>query len=188
MQYPGSSGLVFGLIREQAIDKCRMDLWEKKSAVADNLTRYFYPWSDSVKIVVGDGYRGLCKVEKPSFVLIDPPDLHPKKLLVCIKHLVKLDVPFICWTPRSSSPDQPVESENSTSFIRSAQEESQCYPIRWTEWTTGQTSGCCLTVSSKISPLVRDVVLCCVSLMKEVSQSEKLNPVYKRKNGHWVVD
>lgn len=183
--YPGSTGIVFRLIRQYGVETFRLDLWEKDIAAADDLTRYFYPWGEETHIHPSDGYTGILNTSSASLVLLDPPDLTPDRITDCIKHLQNQKVSFICWTPRPSDKNSSVESPASVSFINDTRKVADCFPVQWTKWRKGQSSGCCLTVSSDLSSLAKNVISKCVELMSEVRLLTSLPEPIKNRNEQW---
>ncbi|MGE0322137.1 MAG: 23S rRNA (adenine(2030)-N(6))-methyltransferase RlmJ [Polyangiaceae bacterium] len=160
-RYLGSSGIAHRLLSRSGL-KWRMELWEKNVAAADDLIAHFGADGSHVRVVVGNGYEAVQAASGFGLVLIDPPALETKAVLAAITALKCANVPFICWTPRTSrsvKPKEPegswtaAESARSIAFFEAACKVGSCFRIRWYRWGH-RTPGCCITVSEGLSDIV----------------------------------
>lgn len=172
MVYPGSSGIAFRLLSKAKVP-FQLILCETNRSAADDIKSHFHALQAAVTVLCGDGYE-LVKGDSPlSFVLIDPPALEIDAVIQAMKALNARNVPFICWTPRTSRSVKPVhpgdvwsaaESGPSVGYIRRAEECGTCLPIQWHAWGH-RTPGCCITVSAQLAAVVQSAVNNIVGLM-----------------------
>lgn len=157
-RYPGSSGLVFRLVkRQRAIE---FTLYEVNPAACCDLALH-YPFFESVRVRREDGIKGIGSIEGASLVLIDPPDLDRRgELVALLEHLNQKQIPFLCWTPRSSGcfKDGWYEGGPSAAFFDEAAAYS-CYRVRWrADWKGQGMKGCQITVNRALGKVAQDVL------------------------------
>jgi 23S rRNA A2030 N6-methylase RlmJ len=163
--YYGSSNIVFRVCRSRG-KKLHFDLFETDPHAHDDLRRFFFPWNEVV-IHQRDGYSGVCEVDNPSLVLVDPSSLDLRNIPVCLRQLRGRNVPYICWTPRNSSSRGLGESSKSLKFKDTPLGEH--LSVRWASPSGGgqKTFGCRLTVSDNIAEVARKTVTELVELLNE---------------------
>jgi hypothetical protein len=161
MRYPGSSGLVFRILRDQNLP-LQFHLWEQDPAACDDLNRYYHPWPQVV-INRGDGYTGVEALEAASLVLVDPPALGEAeriRIQALLKHLERRNIPFICWTARVTDRPEGMDSELGDSKAFHAMTCEAGWPVVQVRWplTHGQTFGCQLTSSRNLADVAAQTV------------------------------
>ena len=166
MTYPGSSAIVFRVLRNTGI-RFRMKLWEEDRAAADELIRYFLPWKELVTVVWGNGYDVIKESGPLNLALIDPPKLESDQVRETMVWLNTRETAFICWTPRSSRPsDPPAEAETSRMYVEQARQHGACFRLKWYNWGH-RTPGCCITVSPNISQSVGEALERVTTIMRK---------------------
>ncbi|MFH0821794.1 MAG: hypothetical protein V2B18_03520 [Pseudomonadota bacterium] len=147
--YPGSSGIVFKLMRKAA-QRFTFRLLDVDAAVCHSLLGFYENWPE-VSICRGDGYEGLHGHEDLSFVLVDPVaiDTEKERILSTLESLSRREVPFLCWTALVQE-KEPLHRE-----FKEATQDS--YSVHWASWRpmAGETYGCQITVSRTQGALVR---------------------------------
>lgn len=167
-RYPGSSALVFKLIRNRgAFNFILHDI--NPSAIVD-LCLYF-PFWESVKVRREDGLDAIRTCNSESLVLIDPPDLKQmKEILDAIAHAKDQGSSIIAWTPRIGNSAKPTtEGADYVQFREQAKVKLGIDPIlvRWHDSWRTETCGCCLHVHPReLHELASQVVNAVRSLMK----------------------
>ncbi len=153
--YHGSSGIVFNMLRKSGTP-FRFHLWDNNITVCHSLMGFCEGWSQ-VSICWGNGYEGVCMVEKPSLVLVDPVSIkEPEerdRIISTLQHLANSNTPFICWTAL-------VKGEEPESGDFKARTESD-FSVHWVTWKPkkGTTIGCQITVPKGIwEPLAADTL------------------------------
>ncbi len=150
--YPGSSGIVFKMIRK-ATQNFRFHLWDVDPAVCHSLLGFYENWPE-VSICRGDGYEGINKLENLSFALIHPVamDAEKEQILTTLENLSGQDVPFLCWTALVKGKDRLHEE-----FKRLTQ---NIYSVHWVTWrlVEGMTFGCQITVPDNQHEIVRSTL------------------------------
>lgn len=156
MRYPGSSGLLFRLLRGQGLP-LRFHLWERDVAACDDLVRHYHPWPE-VAVNRGDGYAGVTALETASLVLVDPPAIDAAertRIRELLASLERRHVPFICWTAclTDRPADAATELDDSQAFHAMTCEAG--WPVVRVRWPLvfGQTYGCQLTVSRELADI-----------------------------------
>lgn len=157
-RYPGSSGVVFRLLRHRA--PFTFTLFEVNPAACFDLAVYF-PFFEGVRIRREDGIQGMHSLTSASLVLVDPPDLNRRQELVeLLRYLDQNKVPFICWTPRSSGrfDDGWREGGPSSDFYADTAAYSR-HRIRWrNDWQGQGMKGCQITVSPAFDNVANGVL------------------------------
>lgn len=140
--YPGSSGMVFKMLRK-AERGFKFYLWDMDPAVCHSLLGFYENWPE-VSICRGDGYHGVSRIGKTSLILVDPISIEEeeqKKIFDLLGIFTETKTPFICWTALVRDQEKSYES------FRQIAGES--YIVDWVEWEPqGKTStiGCQVTV------------------------------------------
>jgi 23S rRNA A2030 N6-methylase RlmJ len=171
--YYGSSNIVFRVCRSRG-KKLHFDLFETDPHAHDDLRRFFFPWNEVV-IHQRDGYSGVCEVDNPSLVLVDPSSLDLRNIPACIQRLRDKTVPYICWTPRNSSNQRDFESQDSIAFGQ--MDLGTHLSVRWANPSGAgyHTFGCRLTVSDDIAGVARASVTELVELLSEIDPGWRLD-------------
>lgn len=177
-QYYGSSGIVFRILRRRRNDTVirneqdsySLKLYDLDIHVCDDLSRYYGPVTDRVKINMRDGFTAVrkLKLDEASLVLIDPPDRKFEPVVTAVQHLEAIGVPYICWTTRFSQQGVASEHDDSANFVHKLPNSSHV-PVRWMKPTGSNQSpfGCRLTVSDSLTEIARTIVDQLVAIMPE---------------------
>jgi 23S rRNA A2030 N6-methylase RlmJ len=156
-RYPGSSGLVFRMIRDQA--EFELTLYEVNPSACHELAHYF-PLAHC-RVRREDGINGVKSIKSASLVLVDPPDLDRQQDLVgLLAALKKKHIPFICWTPIDSD-QSPDGKDSSTSFF-----DQTSHARHRVLWKAGkEIKGCQITTSQQFQAITHKVVSALCDLM-----------------------
>jgi 23S rRNA A2030 N6-methylase RlmJ len=163
-RYPGSSGLVFRMVR--SCGAFSFTLYEVNPAACHDLALHF-PFFEQCRIRREDGIRGMLSLESASLVLVDPPDLDRRQELVELLNVLdNRSIPFICWTPRNSGhfKDGWREGNPSTEFYNATAKHSQ-HRVRWeADWQVQGMRGCQITTPKQFQKITSAVLdaLCTV--------------------------
>lgn len=168
-RYPGSSGLVFRLVRH-AVQAINFELYDINAAACFDLALHF-PHSVA-KVRREDGIAGLREFspnpEDHSLVLIDPPDLESSaSILALLKALTDKEIPFLCWTPRQPRLFKGGGDESSPSVEFFERTPNYCrWRFRWAEaWNQRGMKGCQITASKQLESIIDPVVTDLVKMM-----------------------
>lgn len=164
----GSSAIAFRCCR--VLNRgFRFELYETNIHACDDLTRFYSPWlEEGIRIHNVDGYDGIKKLDSASLLLVDPPSLDSTSIVACIAHLRKQLIPYICWTPRSSSSNgNKAESQTSQDFGKLTC-VGKHISARWANpsGAAQHTFGCRLTVSEDLSDIAEQTASQLTSLLK----------------------
>ena len=177
-QYYGSSGIVFRILRRRRDkhgtsneqDSYSLRLYDHDVHVCDDLSRYYGPVTDRVKVSKSDGFAAVraLRREEVSLVLIDPPDRDFEPVVTVVKHLETYEIPYICWTTRFSQQGVATEHRDSANLVQNLPNSSHV-PVRWMKPTGSNQSpfGCRLTVSDNLAEIARTVVDQLVAIMPD---------------------